>query len=113
LPSFFSLERKSLEGGLPRRRPACASRRPFNLPRIPRLLQMASCRLCKRECAPSSTLCAYHLAAKGNLESGYKLWSEAYGGMEWKEYLRRVGHRPETGQWAKEVAELLYKETAE
>lgn len=69
-----------------------------------------TCQLCKREPAPASTLCAYHLEAKGKLESAYKDWSEAYGGMEWKEYLLRVCERKETGPWAKEVAELLSKE---
>ncbi len=71
---------------------------------------MASCRLCKRECAQSSDFCRYHLTAKRNLESGYKKWSDAYGGMAWKEYLRKVGQNKETGQWAKEVAEMLSKE---
>jgi len=74
---------------------------------------MTSCRLCKRDCAPSSDLCNYHLTAKRNVESGYKRWSEAYGGITWKEYLQRVGKSSETGQWAKEVAELLSKEAAE
>ena len=74
---------------------------------------MTSCRLCKRDRAASSAFCGYHLAAKRNLESGYKKWSEGYGGMEWKEYLRRIGQSPETGQWAREVAELLAKENVE
>jgi hypothetical protein len=74
---------------------------------------MASCRLCKRDCAQSSDLCDYHLAAKRNVESGYKRWSEAYGDITWKEYLRKVGRDSETGQWAKEVAEMLSKEAAE
>ena len=42
---------------------------------------MAACRLCKRECAPSSTLCKYHLAAKRGVESAYAKWNEAYGGI--------------------------------
>lgn len=71
---------------------------------------MTACGLCKRERAPSSTLCKYHLAAKRNVESQYARWSEAYGGMTWKEYLRKVAQSPETGQWAKEVADLLSKE---
>lgn len=71
---------------------------------------MATCLLCKRECAPPSNLCRYHLMAKTNLESGYKRWSEAYGAMSWKEYLRKIGQNAETGQWAKEVAQLLSKE---
>ena len=74
---------------------------------------MTACRLCKRECAPSSTLCKYHLAAKRSVESAYTQWKEAYGGITWKDYLQRVSQDAETGLWAKEVAELLSKESAE
>jgi hypothetical protein len=70
---------------------------------------MTSCRLCKRDCAPSSALCKYHLMAKRNIESGYKQWMEAYGDLTMKEYLQKIGRNPETGQWAKEVAELMAK----
>lgn len=74
---------------------------------------MTACRLCKRECAPSSSLCKYHLAAKRSVESAYANWNEAYGGVAWKDYLRRVSQDSETGVWAKEVAEMLSKEEAE
>jgi len=74
---------------------------------------MTACRLCRRECAPSSTLCKYHLAAKRSVESAYRQWNEAYGGIAWKEYLRKVSQDAETGLWAKEVAELLSKEAAD
>ena len=74
---------------------------------------MAVCRLCKRERAPSSEFCNYHLKAKKNIESGYQQWAEAYGGITWEQYLRRVGQNPEAGQWAKEVAELLSEESSE
>jgi len=74
---------------------------------------MAACRLCKRERASSSEFCAYHLKAKTNLESGYKQWAEAYGGISWKQYLQEVGRNAETGQWAKEMAKLLSKESEE
>jgi hypothetical protein len=47
--------------------------------------------------------------AKKNLEHAYKQWSDAYGGMEWKEYLRLVQESPEAGQWVREVASLLSK----
>jgi hypothetical protein len=73
----------------------------------------ATCRLCKRERAPSSTLCKYHLAAKRNVESAYKQWSEAYGGMTWKEYLQKIAQIAGTGQWAKEVAMMMSKEPEE
>ena len=71
---------------------------------------MTTCRLCKRECAPSSTLCKYHLAAKRSVESAYRQWNEAYGGIAWKEYLQRISQDTETGEWAKQVADLLSKE---
>lgn len=74
---------------------------------------MTTCRLCERECAPSSNFCEYHLGAKKSIESAYRQWNEAYGGISWKDYLQKVRQNPETGQWAKEVAELLSKETAE
>ncbi|MDA4116149.1 MAG: hypothetical protein OK442_06310 [Thaumarchaeota archaeon] len=74
---------------------------------------MTTCRLCKRECAPSSSLCKYHLAAKKSVESAYAKWNEAYGGIAWKDYLGRVSQDSETGLWAKEVAAMLSKEEAE
>jgi hypothetical protein len=73
---------------------------------------MTTCRLCKRDCAASSDLCDYHLSAKRNVETGYKQWSEAYGGITWKEYLQRLRQSAETGQWAKEVAEMLSTDSA-
>jgi len=75
-------------------------------------MEMTVCRLCRRERAPSSTLCKYHLAAKRGVESAYKRWNEAYGGIGWKDYLQKVCQNAETGLWAKEVAELLSREEA-
>jgi len=63
------------------------------------------CRLCSREAA--GELCRQHERAKDRVESAYGLWAKAYGGMDWKTYLDRVITNAETGQWAKEVAELL------
>ncbi len=74
---------------------------------------MATCRLCKRECAQSSVLCKFHLAAKRNLEAAYRQWTKAYGSITMKEYLQRIGRNKESGQWAKEVAELLTRELVE
>jgi len=54
-----------------------------------------------------SDLCRYHQAAKESAEAAYPLWVKAYGGIEWKDYLHNVKHNFETGQWAKEIAELL------
>ena len=74
---------------------------------------MTTCRLCKRKCAESSALCRFHLTAKKNLESGYRQWTEAYGPMTMEEYLQRVGRNKESGQWVKEVAELLSRESVD
>jgi hypothetical protein len=74
---------------------------------------LTTCRLCKRECAPSSFLCRFHLAAKRNLEGAYKQWTEAYGSMTMKEYLERIARNKESGRWVKEVAELLNKESVD
>jgi hypothetical protein len=73
---------------------------------------MTTCRLCKRECAPSSTLCQDHLAARKEVEAGHEIWSKAYGVITRKEYLERIQKSSETGQWAKEVAAMLSDESA-
>ena len=48
--------------------------------------------------------------ARRNIDAAYKRWAEAYGSMGWPEYLEKVIASPETGSWAKEVAQLLAKE---
>jgi len=63
------------------------------------------CKLCGREA--SSDLCRYHEEAKRKVETGYRKWTKAYGKMEWKDYLDKVKHNGQTGQWAKEIAALL------
>lgn len=63
------------------------------------------CLLCSREA--TTEMCRYHQAAKEKLELTYSLWMRAYGSIGWKEYLDRVITNAQTGQWAKEVAELL------
>ncbi len=63
------------------------------------------CRLCGREAA--ADLCAYHQAAKEKVEAAYALWVNALEKLEWKDYLDNVKRNPQTGQWAKEIAELL------
>lgn len=63
------------------------------------------CLLCERDAV--SGLCQHHQAAKEKVQSTYRPWVEAYGTMEWKDYLHRVIRSEQTGQWAKEIAELL------
>lgn len=63
------------------------------------------CRLCGREA--TEDLCPYHRAAKEKVKAEYPLWENAYGKLEWKDYLDSVKRNPQTGQWAKEIAESL------
>jgi hypothetical protein len=63
------------------------------------------CKLCNREAVLD--LCRYHEGAKQRVDAGYDLWVKAYGGMEWKDYLDKVKRNEQTGQWAKEIAEML------
>ena len=63
------------------------------------------CTLCGREAADG--LCRYHSEAKGKVEAAYPLWLRAYGTIGWNDFLDNVKRNPQTGQWAKEIAELL------
>lgn len=63
------------------------------------------CKLCGREAV--ADLCRHHERAKLKVEAGYELWKEAYGEMKWRDYLDKVKRNGQTGQWAKEIAEML------
>lgn len=63
------------------------------------------CLLCQRRAEDG--LCQYHREAKQRVESAYPRWMEAYGSLTWADYLDRIKHNPETGQWAKEAAGIL------
>lgn len=52
-------------------------------------------------------LCRYHLEAEEGVVSAYSYWKEAYGSLNWAEYLDRIKRDPRTGQWAKEVTGIL------
>ena len=64
-----------------------------------------NCRLCGREAA--SGLCRNHEEARARVEAVYAAWVRAYGRMDWKDYLDNVKRNAQTGQWAKEIAEML------
>jgi len=63
------------------------------------------CPLCEREAV--TDLCRYHTESKEKLGWAYPLWVEAFGNMEWKDFLDNVKRNPQTGQWTKEIAEFL------
>ncbi len=63
------------------------------------------CPVCGKDAAQQ--LCPYHAEAKERVEEAYPLWVKAYGRIEWKDYLDTVKRNPQTGQWVREIAELL------
>jgi len=63
------------------------------------------CKACDRPGAPE--LCPYHMAAKAEVERAYGLWVRAYGHVERKDYLDNVKRNTQTGEWAREMADLL------
>jgi len=71
-----------------------------------------TCTICSRE-IPSGDYCKYHEEAYKNLKEKYEEWLEAYGELSFSDYLQKVIQNPETGIWAKEVAEELAKKENE
>ncbi len=67
------------------------------------------CKICGRE----STIgfCELHEMAYDNLLKGYKDWKKALN-LTWTSYLRKVMMNPNTGLWAKEVAQELVSESS-
>ena len=63
------------------------------------------CALCERQAVDE--LCRYHAQARDDVRSTFSYWKEAYGGLEWDDYLDRIKRNPRTGQWAKEAAGFL------
>ncbi|MDH5441822.1 MAG: hypothetical protein OEZ48_00595 [Candidatus Bathyarchaeota archaeon] len=67
------------------------------------------CRICGRE--STSGFCELHEMAYDNLLEGYKDWKNALN-LAWTSYLRKVMMNPNTGLWAKEVAQELVSESS-
>ena len=61
------------------------------------------CSLCWRRRDDGSEYCTYHLAAQENLLKAFSDWREAIE-VEWRDFLVAVVARPESGEWARDVA---------
>ena len=72
---------------------------------LPRKREVMKCSICMREAV--ADLCRYHAEAKEKVRAAYPFWVKAYGSIEWQDFLDNVKRNPQTGQWAKEIAELL------
>ena len=55
----------------------------------------------------SDKYCDYHDKAYQNVMESYDDWQEAYGELDFVDYLKKLIDNPATGLWAKEVAEKL------
>jgi hypothetical protein len=65
-----------------------------------------TCRVCGRKRVEGSDYCVYHHGAHEGLKEAHEGWRRALG-VGWAEFLDQVLKRPETGDWAREVAEHL------
>jgi len=64
------------------------------------------CEICARLGTESSVYCVHHLEAYNHLVEAYEVWRNALG-IDWAGFLREICAQPETGIWAREVAESL------
>jgi hypothetical protein len=53
--------------------------------------------------------CSHHKTALISLKKHYKIWLEAYGTLEWKNYLLKLNKLKETGKFVKEVIDVELK----
>ncbi|MCW4027844.1 MAG: hypothetical protein NWE76_10230 [Candidatus Bathyarchaeota archaeon] len=67
------------------------------------------CRICGKE--STSRFCELHEMGYDNLLNRYKGWKKALN-LTWTGYLRKVMMNPNTGLWAKEVAQELLSESS-
>jgi hypothetical protein len=70
---------------------------------------MKKCAACTRDSDDKEEFCLYHTRALGELKKHYGSWVNAYGGISWKDYLKRLDSMDETGQWIKEIIRLELK----
>ena len=64
------------------------------------------CRACSMEA--TKEYCEFHERAYRSIVQKYDEWRRATE-ISWKEYLNEIFKNPNTGSWAKEVAEELIK----
>jgi hypothetical protein len=50
--------------------------------------------------------CVYHSQAYDSLEKQYKAWVNAYGGLSWEGYLKRLLTLDQSGSWVKDVINI-------
>lgn len=66
-----------------------------------------NCKICGKE-ASEKEFCPSHLKAHKNIEESYANWKKGLK-IPWKDYLGEIQKNCLTGEWAREVAEYLFK----
>lgn len=51
--------------------------------------------------------CFYHYRAYLNIKQAYRRWKEAYGELEWSDYIERLKKNEYTGQLVREVLSIV------
>jgi len=69
------------------------------------MVLIIKCKLCERE-SLEKEFCLFHKLAYDEIIKGYELWKEALD-INWRDYLSEVEKNSLTGNWAKEVIELI------
>ena len=73
---------------------------------------MTNCIVCGRPSQEEREFCKYHQEAYEELKNAFNRWKNAYGGMEWHDYLEEILKVEGTGIWVTEVVEAIKKEHA-
>jgi hypothetical protein len=65
------------------------------------------CPVCGTAIQPPSKFCAFHEAARSNLENAYPAWKKSYDDLTRAEYFDRLEKKEETGRAVKSVIQYL------
>jgi hypothetical protein len=69
-----------------------------------------NCKVCSRK-AIEKDLCVYHYKALTEVRDAYKVWKNAYRVLTWKEYIEKIRKNEYTGQWVRDILEIIGDET--
>jgi hypothetical protein len=68
------------------------------------------CSVCHRDViAEGKKYCLYHSQAYDSLQKEYKAWVNAYGGISWETYMKKLLDLDQTGDWVKDVIRIELK----
>ncbi len=68
---------------------------------------MTECPVCNRPSYDAEGFCKYHTDARVKLREMFESWRNAYGEIDWENYLGLVFEADATGTWVLEVIEFI------